>query len=363
MKKKTNTPTKRRKGAIAVLAAFLMVPLLSLVAVAVDYGYLCVVKTDLQRAADAAALAAVRDLIPDTNGNQDLDQVRSTVRQYAAANVSNSSNFTVLDSDIEIGRFDPATVYTNFTILNTGIFDTVRVTLRRDSSANSPVSLFFARIFGKNTSSVTVTATAVLQKGTLLYAGADILPFSIPEDEWNAQNPGDIWSIYGDGRLLDNFGNTVPGNWGTLDIGAANNSTSDLSDQILNGLRQSDLDALYGDGRIPQNTHIDSRDSWYAQADTGLSSGIKSAVQQVHGMTRLVPLYDSIGGGGGNNAEFHVTGWAVVEVIDSNWQGSKNTYVRIKKSYTYDGDLRPHPDLSGTDGVVQGAYTAPVLVK
>ena len=58
-----NRYQSRRSGAIAALAALLLIPMLALVALCVDYGYLLVVRTDLQRAADAAALAAVRDLI------------------------------------------------------------------------------------------------------------------------------------------------------------------------------------------------------------------------------------------------------------------------------------------------------------
>jgi Flp pilus assembly protein TadG len=363
MRKQTIVQKPRRRGVIVVFAALLMIPLLGLVALAVDYGYLCVVKTDLQRSADAAALAAVRDLVPNSNGVQDLDAVKATLRQYAAANVTNSSGFTVLDSDIEIGRYDPATVYTNFTILSTGTFDTVRVTLRRDTQANSPVSLFFARLLGFNTSNVSATATAVLQKASILEAGTEILPFSIQDGVWTSQSMGDQWSIYGDGRILDSLGGSIPGNWGTLDIGAGNNSTADLSDQILNGLRQSDLDALYNDGRIPSSSEIDSTDPWFANADTGLSAGIKNAIEQVHGLTRLVPIYDTVSGSGGNNVEFHIVSWGVVKVVGSGWNGSSNSYVTIQKSYTYDQNLRPQPDLSNTTGVIEGAYTSPVLVR
>ena len=360
-KKMATARRTKRTGAIAVLTAVLMVPLIGIVACAVDYGYLLKKRADLQRAADAAALAAVRDLVPDDNGYQDLSTVRNTVRQYAAANVEDVANFSVLDADIEIGRYDPATIYTNFTMLSTGTFDTVRVRLRRDSTANSGVSLFFASIFGINDADVSVTATAVLPPGRNLTPGVGILPFSIPEAVWDTATPGDEWSVYAD-KLVDDSGNNVPGNYGTLDIGAANNSTSDLRDQILNGLRQSDLDALYSDGRIPTDTHIDSGENWDANGDPGLSSGMKSAIQAVHGQTRLIPIYDTVGGNGGN-VEFHVVGWASARVIDSNWQGSKKTWVTIRKTFTYDGYLTPPSDLSDTTGNIEGAFASPVLVE
>lgn len=351
-----------RRGTIAILAAILMIPLLGVVAFAVDYAYLLKKRTELQRTADAAVLAAVRDLLPDPTGYQDYDKVRATVRTYVAANVE-EDGFTVLDSDIEIGRYDPALIYSNISILDTGIADTVRVKLRYDAAANSSVSLYFAKALGIDNAGVTATSTAVLQKATQLYPGADVLPFAIHEDLWGSRSAGDEWSIYGDGRVEDEYGTTIPGNWGTVDIGDRNNSTEDINDQILTGLRQEDLDALYNDQRIPTNTHIDSTNPWLSQADTGLSSGIKHSVQQVHGLTRIVPIYDYVSGAG-DNTDFRVVRWGVVTVVNSEWKGTNNTYVTIKKSYTYNNEtLRPQSDLSNATNVIDGAYTKPALVQ
>lgn len=352
----------KRKGAIAVFTAILLVPLLGMVAFTVDYGYILKKRADLQRAADAAVLAAVRDLLPDADGYQDLVKVRARVREYVAYNLKEIPDFVVLDSDIEIGRYDPSSVYDNFTLLDWGTFDTVRVTLRFDQQANSPVSLFFARLLGINESAVHATSTAILQKGSRLTPGVGVLPFTIPKAEWDNTQPGEVWSIYGDGRLEDNIGNTIPGNWGTLDIGANLNSTSDMRNQILNGLRQFDLDALYTQGRIPSSEYIDSRVPLNMTGDPGISSGLKLAVTAIEGQQRLIPIYDSAVGDG-SHVEFHVVGWAVCEVIDSHWGGDKNTYLRVKKSYTYDALLRPQTDLSISEGVVEGAFAAAAIVE
>ena len=351
-----------RRGTVIVLVALMMIPLLAMVAFAVDYGYLLRVRTDLQRTADAAALAAVQDLVPDSDGNQDLAAVRSAVGTYAISN--RDSSFQVLDADIEIGRYDPATIYSAVSILTSGTYDTVRVTVRNDSSANSPVSLFFSRILGIDSAPVTASACAVLQKAQYLEPGTNILPFVMPLDVWNGKNYGESWSVFGDGKLEDSSGNTIPGNWGTIDVGSTSNGTSELNDQILNGLRQSDLDALHSDGRISTNAHIDGNQQAWMQVDPGLSSGIKNSIQQIHGQKRMVPIYDTMSGQlNGNNAEISVVGWGVIEVVDSNWEGAQNTYVTIRKSYTYDGDLRPNPDLSNTTDIIDAVYTTPVLVE
>jgi hypothetical protein len=357
-----NRRNRKRRGVVVVLVAVLMISLMGMIAFALDYGYLLKVRTDLQRAADTAALAALQDLVPLSDGTQDLHAVSATIRAYAVDNTQ--PGFTVLDSDIQIGRYDPATIYSSVTLLETGILDTIRVTLRRDAQANSPVPLFFAPILGIRDSGVAATATAVLQKVTMLKPGDSIIPICIPLEVWQTQNPGDLWSVYGDGKIAAPDGREVPGNWGTVDIGSTNNSTSDIVDQILNGLHQSHLDHLYADHRIPDNTHIDSQGPMWVNADTGISSGLKSAVREVHGQKRLMPIYDRLGGDpAGQNAEFRVVAWGVVTVIDSQWTGNKNTFLRIEKSYTYDGFLRPQTDLGNAEGTVEGAFTSPVLVE
>ena len=135
-----------------------------------------------------------------------------------------------------------------------------------------------------------------------------------------------------------------------------------MSNQILDGLRQADLDALYGAGRIPQNTYIDGSQSCYMDGEPGLSAGMKAAVEAVYGQRRLIPLIDSFSNQGAN-LEYHVVGWAVCKVGDSSFKGNKNTFVNIEKSFMYDGLLKPNPDLSVTGGVIEGAYTTPALVQ
>ena len=58
MKRSTSRPRKNRRGIIAVLAALLFIVMLGMVAFAVDLGYTAMIQTQLQAAADSAALAA-----------------------------------------------------------------------------------------------------------------------------------------------------------------------------------------------------------------------------------------------------------------------------------------------------------------
>jgi len=364
----------QRRGAIAVLAALLMTFLIGMVAFAIDYGYLVKVRTDLQRAADAAALAAVQDLVPAANGWQDLCRTRATALAYAQRNL-NDTSFRIADTDLEIGWFDPETIYSHVTLFtvatsatgwpsSTGTLDAVRVTLRRDGESNPLVPLFFARVLGSRQCDVVASATAVLQKAEIMVPGADVLPFATPVDLWNSLHEGQMWTGYADGRLKDSLGRIVPGNWGTLDIGPVDNSTSALCEQIRNGLSQSDIDSLSAQNRITDNSQITCSEPMWLNGDPGFSEGIKSAVSAIHGQKRLIPLYDQLGGSlSGGNVDFHVVGWGVVTVITSQWRGNINSCVMLQKSHGYFGELRPKGSLSSETAYIDGAYTSPVLVQ
>ena len=111
---------RNRNGVVAVKVAFLLIPMVGLLALSIDYGFLLKERTDLQKAADVAALAAARELTPKADGTQDLAEVRRIARYYANLNVPNVSDLTITDADIEIGRYDRDTIYSSVDLLRTG---------------------------------------------------------------------------------------------------------------------------------------------------------------------------------------------------------------------------------------------------
>lgn len=356
-----NQHSNPRRGVVAVNVAILLIPIMAFLALALDCGYLLKMRTELQSAADTAALAAVRELVPSATGQQDLDKVRETARTYAQGNLTGTA-FRVNDADIQIGRYDPSSIYTRVNLLDDGQYDTVRVTVRRDRTTNSAVRLYFAGIIGIPTCEVTATATAILPRASVLKVGDGVLPFAVTTAIWDNCDIGDQFKTY-NGKIVDPFGKTISGNWGTVDIGKTNNSTKDLSDQILKGLRQSDLDALYASGRIANNSYIDTTVPISVQADPGLSSGLKSAVAAIKGQVRYMPIYESVGGGNGNNAKYEIVRWGLVRVVGSTFSGAKNTFITFEKTSAYDGKLTPHSDLSDTSTTISGAFSRPTLVE
>src|SRR3954469_2052930 len=53
---------RARRGSALILTALIMIPLVAVVAFAVDWGRICVTKAELQRTADSAAMAGAWEL-------------------------------------------------------------------------------------------------------------------------------------------------------------------------------------------------------------------------------------------------------------------------------------------------------------
>ncbi len=152
MKRSTSRPRKNRRGIIAVLAALLFIVMLGMVAFAVDLGYMTMMQTQLQAAADSAALAAAGSSNLSQSG---MTQVAQAFAQYHRV----AGRQVVLNaSDVQFGTWD--TTALTFTPASSGQLATaVKVTTRVDNNSGGAASLFFGKIFG--VSSATSHASAV----------------------------------------------------------------------------------------------------------------------------------------------------------------------------------------------------------
>ncbi len=92
--------TTNRQGAILVLAAFFIIIVFAFAAFTVDTGYMLIVKTELQAAADGAALAGITDL------SQGRNAVEASVNAIANKNRAGGQDVTVTSGDVELGFFN-----------------------------------------------------------------------------------------------------------------------------------------------------------------------------------------------------------------------------------------------------------------
>jgi hypothetical protein len=168
--KKMLTLAHNASGAASIVFALTLTALCGFVALALDYGHLVMAKAELQRTADAGALAGAMGLVPYTNlSNQTPNWANA---QYQAhyiisrpANQADNQTFSNTDGTVLYGYWflQPPTGYVQ-TQLSTVPTPpaylpepAVNVTLRRN------ITLYFAPIIGVSSSrTVSATATAIL---------------------------------------------------------------------------------------------------------------------------------------------------------------------------------------------------------
>jgi len=98
-----------RCGSALILTALAMIPLLAMVAFAVDWGRMCLTKSELQRAADSAAMAGAWELRDATapasrlSPSAALLAARRAAQDYSSKNTSMGNPLKLQDSDIQIG--------------------------------------------------------------------------------------------------------------------------------------------------------------------------------------------------------------------------------------------------------------------
>ncbi len=200
-----------QRGAVAVMVALTMMAMLGMVALALDVGHALVARNQLQNASDAAALAGARALGVIYEGmSGSLSGYTLTAGEVAnivnAASVAGADNqaagvtVTVNAADISVGIWTSSTrTFTPTTVLPRA----VRVTARRDGTANGPIGTFLAQVIGSTSVNVTAVATAQLNPASTMGPGDMDAPFGISEFFFN--------SGFGCGSTIQ-FAPNVPGN-------------------------------------------------------------------------------------------------------------------------------------------------------
>ncbi len=356
-------------------------------ALGVDVGMVLVARTELQAAADAAALAGAYQLADQslTVGVPDLsDEVlaaRSAAVDAAAQNTCLKSPVAVDPNfandpagDIVLGTLaGTSNLAEPLSFADPDQFNSVQVRVGRDAAAGNPIPLFFGRVLGSYTANVSAQATATLPRGPTGFRASQstmkskLLPFALDQPTWLAVLAGatsDNWSwdpVLGvqsgpDGvREADLYPEAnielPPGNRGTVDIGGANNSTSDIKRQILDGVNAADL--AYHGGKLTLN------ESGFVllTGDTGISAGFKEELAAIKGDPRIIPIFTTVTEPG-NNATYTVVQFAGVRILDVKLTGNSR-HVIIQPAIVMDSTaVVDGPGLPGAF-----IYGTPILTR
>jgi Flp pilus assembly protein TadG len=145
----------RRRGVIAVLTASLFIVMLAVVAFAVDIGYMGMVRTQLQTAADSAALAAAG------SSSTSWDGMVTTAQTFAHYHQVGGKSIILNAGDVLNGTWDTNTH--TFSALPSGQMGTaVKVTVHANDSTTGCVPVFFGRILGANPKAEQASAVAMV---------------------------------------------------------------------------------------------------------------------------------------------------------------------------------------------------------
>lgn len=152
-----------QKGSVMVIVAMAMVVFMGMAALTIDLSTSYVTKSNLQKAADAAAMAGA-EMLPNTSS------ALSTAISYAGSNGMNTSGQTSITNGIQSAEVTITTPYN-------GDSTKVQVVCTRT------VNYIFARVLGINTGTVTATAVAQQTAGTpggpfnySLFSGSNSVP-------------------------------------------------------------------------------------------------------------------------------------------------------------------------------------------
>ncbi len=138
-----------RRGGVMPLVVVALVVIAGVMSLAVDVGYLYLVKENLQTAADAGALAGASGL------SVSQDEARRRATTYTQKNFANGAAVPVQASDVQLGLWDPSThVFTP----STSSPGAVKVTAQLRHDRGNAVGLYLARVLGINSFDVAASA-------------------------------------------------------------------------------------------------------------------------------------------------------------------------------------------------------------
>jgi hypothetical protein len=364
----------RRRGATIPLFAILLVPLMGMLAFSIDIGWIALVKTDLQTAADAAALAGSEKLqalyvnymtagLPGsqlskgsilttaTTNTGTWDSPMYTAEQFGSYNKAGNVSIHVRDEDVSFSFMDAngnfVQNYWAVGLTGGGFPNSIKVTTRRDNIKNTPVSLFFGPLFGFNKKELQATATATIYSGDVtslqvIQGVTDqssirphILPLALDLNIWTqfyqtGLSPDGLVHVDANGKpelFVYPLGPTstfstptnTPGSFGLLDVGPPSTDSPAFRNWIDNGQTPNDIKYLINQGLVPVS--VSAPQQW--TVGPGLKSTLQPDFYSQMSVPNLIPLFIPA------SAPAGYTSLSTGSYVAASAQGSNATYAIV----------------------------------
>jgi len=204
--------TNKRRGAIAIMAAFLLIVIIGMAAMAIDIGYIMMTRTEMQAAADSCCLAGGTELldglgIEKTKTPAEVDTAaRAAAVDYGTRNHAGDLASVYVDNqrDVELGRgyFDTAS---GTWVKEWGVtpYNMVGVDVHRDQggsgNGDQPLPLILAPVIGTDEQNLVTRAVCVQMpvKGFYVPPGSEetsnIMPFGLAFEDWYQRYDAQEW--------------------------------------------------------------------------------------------------------------------------------------------------------------------------
>jgi hypothetical protein len=277
-----------RGGVIPIVAVCLAV-IIGLAALAIDLGWLFVVKGELQNAADAAALAGVVELVQGDSG--------AIAKNTGVTYATEPSHFRLTSPP-------PAADGVDVTILGP---ETLQVRVGRTAGTTAgAVPTIFARIWGTKTVDVDVLAVATVNHRVIGVGPGILLPIGVK----------DTWLVDEDGDGLPDPKDIYPhiqseSNFGLIDLDGGENSNDDIKEWIEYG---------YDDYLILPE---DGCKCLKLEGDPGISGGsLETFLESQYGNRVLLPVFNKVTGAEAGTL-YYVIGFVGVIITDVKLTGDQ----------------------------------------
>jgi Flp pilus assembly protein TadG len=383
------SPRRRRAGMVSPLIVIVMVVLLGMLVLSVDLGRTAVCRTQLQNAADAAALAGASALgtdnllVPAGSRNQtsDIASARTLAQTFAQGNKYdlNGTSTVVLDktNDVDVGILtSPTDLSSSFQNSGTSAFNSIRVRTRIDSTHGGNLNYLFAGVLNQVSTSLQATAVATVQLYSISTikprsgAYSPLLPITMPQSEWLKAISGtsgqdsyaynattNTITAASDGlqevQLYPSIDSTAS-NHGLLQFGTNGHSDSVVKQEITSGPTYQQMTYEWPPNGVPpwNSQHqftIDSDSGWGASNFDDLTTLMNS------GQPRLIPLNDGTSPGNGNST-YTIVAFAAVRVVYVDKGGNGKGTVIVQPAVLNDPSL-----VAGTTPISSGRGGMPVV--
>jgi Flp pilus assembly protein TadG len=214
------------RGAVAAVSAVYLVVAIGALALAIDLGHMFLVKAELQRAADSAALGgALRLMTPSTGvlpgvtaASPDCARAVSAAQTMGTRNSTDSQTTTLANIAISVGTWN-GTTFTETGCANPYTVNAVQAV------ASRTINIFFGAIFtGSATQALSAQATVLVGPVGGLPPGFKSFPLAVDSDK-----------LPSNGQKLVIHLNPTPGDDGCWHTYFWQNTSANLLSDIVNG--------------------------------------------------------------------------------------------------------------------------------